>query len=447
MLTKYGADFPFDNGEEQELFLSAPEGNLGLVAVQNEIDLDALQSRLMPYRCTTIRRSRPEPGINKRDYRAYSEDDLRLHVFEDGFGGMLMAVDGDVFNITGMSFPHHKLYPYLSSSLTYRPNTGYADSHPGGKQIVHDFAGRDATDEFKRSHANWEDLLDELPLVGHLVPYRERGAQLNKGEVASSGLIYKLGKHTYTSAMTAWETSPPSRRLHAEFKAEWDKLEKYMNRDEPHHNTRDFALSNSAALQALVIAAVEPEVEKLKEISWEELEEHGQPPVNVPVWMRIALRSNMIVDPEEYELVTRPSDVWVVIGGVVYDVSSKFAPFLPLPVSHLFLHQCPVFLVHVIQSCQCLPSHYKIPMLTKTSTELLLYGSERTKTTLAFYFGKDCTDPDLIHQIVDRGAAEMVGKLVPGSRRTEPRIIPTREELVACRGKLSSCITPLYLIF
>jgi cytochrome b involved in lipid metabolism len=69
---------------------------------------------------------------------------------------------------------------------------GYLHSHPGGAQILHEYAGRDATDEFSHAHADWvQKLRNHRDLVvGRMIDKITDISHIEDDEVVLLGRVY-----------------------------------------------------------------------------------------------------------------------------------------------------------------------------------------------------------------------------------------------------------------
>lgn len=67
------------------------------------------------------------------------------------------------------------------------------DFHPGGREVIRAYAGRDATTAFREAHTNWEQCLQDVEnlRVGHLVP-RRPAHLIRASEVALHGFVYDI---------------------------------------------------------------------------------------------------------------------------------------------------------------------------------------------------------------------------------------------------------------
>lgn len=68
------------------------------------------------------------------------------------------------------------------------------DYHPGGKQILEQWAGKDCTEEFMQYHQDWEWCLEKFDFLrtGRVVPEKTVEA-LTDHEIAMHWYIYDLG--------------------------------------------------------------------------------------------------------------------------------------------------------------------------------------------------------------------------------------------------------------
>lgn len=75
------------------------------------------------------------------------------------------------------------------------PPPDFGHFHPGGIALLEENAGRDATQQFKDTHANWEACLAayEYLKVGRIVAEREReSARLGKHEITLRETVYNI---------------------------------------------------------------------------------------------------------------------------------------------------------------------------------------------------------------------------------------------------------------
>jgi len=67
---------------------------------------------------------------------------------------------------------------------------------------------------------------------------------------------------------------------------------------------------------------------------------------------------------------------------------------------------------------------------------MMKYRDDRTKKLLSRCGGAECTDPDLIHELVDSHVAPAIGRLVAGQGGNKrPRPLPAKEEWEKEQGK------------
>lgn len=80
-------------------------------------------------------------------------------------------------------------------SLLSDSTLDFGHFHPGGIALLEETAGRDATQQFKDTHQNWEACLQayEYLKIGRIVAERERdSANLGKYEVTLREAVYNI---------------------------------------------------------------------------------------------------------------------------------------------------------------------------------------------------------------------------------------------------------------
>lgn len=86
----------------------------------------------------------------------------------------------------------------------------YADFHPGGMAGLAAHAGRDATDVFRREHANHADILQKMQglIVGRLVASRPHAAAVGRDEIQIYDDIYSISGESLQFHPAPFEQEP-----------------------------------------------------------------------------------------------------------------------------------------------------------------------------------------------------------------------------------------------
>lgn len=81
------------------------------------------------------------------------------------------------------------------------------DSHPGGRSILKNWAGRESTEEFARYHRNADQCIEDYDYlrIGRMVE-ETTPDQLDEYEVALNGMVYDLRREflTLSSLQSQW---------------------------------------------------------------------------------------------------------------------------------------------------------------------------------------------------------------------------------------------------
>lgn len=89
------------------------------------------------------------------------------------------------------------------------------DSHPGGRNLLKAWAGRESTEEFARYHRNADQCIEDYDYlrIGRMVE-ETTPDQLTDYEVALNGMVYDLRREFLTprSHYSQW-LGPPSSRV------------------------------------------------------------------------------------------------------------------------------------------------------------------------------------------------------------------------------------------
>ncbi|KAH6856166.1 hypothetical protein B0I37DRAFT_366715 [Chaetomium sp. MPI-CAGE-AT-0009] len=161
-------DFPFSSEDEQEALIALASGEKTAGDALAGLNVNNLVTRLGPYKCGFLRptASAPSPGR-----RQFTLRELGRHIYPQI--GMYCALDGDVYDLGR-----------------------YLHSHPGGAQILHQYAGRDATDEFRNAHADWVQTLRNHSdlVVGRMVDEITDISHLEDGELVLLGRVFDFSK-------------------------------------------------------------------------------------------------------------------------------------------------------------------------------------------------------------------------------------------------------------
>ncbi|KAF6824028.1 cytochrome b5-like Heme/Steroid binding domain-containing protein [Colletotrichum musicola] len=155
---------------------SRPGGDPSAGILNEGYSLENVTRSLAMWRVGILAPDAGTPPENRHAVRVFTGGALRRHEFKQT--GMYMAIDGVVYDITE-----------------------YADFHPGGMACFSANAGRDATDAFRKNHANHEDILQKMQghVVGRLVATRPRTARggapvVQRDEVQIRDDIYSISE-------------------------------------------------------------------------------------------------------------------------------------------------------------------------------------------------------------------------------------------------------------
>lgn len=164
-------DFPFESDKQQRLMTARPGGNPWKDIVKDgTIDYDQLAIDLQPYRCAVVASQVPDKGPGPGDEFHFTLKEVACHIYPEAT--MYTIIRGQVYNLTG-----------------------YMDFHPGGQNILRQWAGRDSTHEFERFHADADRCLADFDYlrVGRVVAEKAMD-QLTHNEVALNGHVYDLSR-------------------------------------------------------------------------------------------------------------------------------------------------------------------------------------------------------------------------------------------------------------
>ncbi|KAF6828244.1 alcohol dehydrogenase 2 protein [Colletotrichum plurivorum] len=160
----------------QAVLESRPGGDPSAGILNEGYSLENVTRSLAMWRVGILAPDAGTPPENKHAVRVFTEGALRRHEFKQT--GMYMAIDGVVYDITE-----------------------YADFHPGGMACLSANAGRDATEAFRKNHANHEEILQKMQghVVGRLVATRPRTARggapvVQRDEVQIREDIYSISE-------------------------------------------------------------------------------------------------------------------------------------------------------------------------------------------------------------------------------------------------------------
>ncbi|KAK3294383.1 uncharacterized protein B0H64DRAFT_400579 [Chaetomium fimeti] len=156
--------FPFSSGKEEEALIDLAFGKKTAGDALDDLDVNDLVTRLGPYKCGFLR---PTTGVPPSGRREFTLRELGRHIYPQI--GMYCALDGDVYDLGR-----------------------YLHSHPGGAQILHQYAGRDATDEFRHAHADWVQTLRNHSdlVVGRMVDEITDVSHMEEGELVLLGRVF-----------------------------------------------------------------------------------------------------------------------------------------------------------------------------------------------------------------------------------------------------------------
>lgn len=187
------ADFPFRSEDEKEALIAFTTKNVPQGKALEGLDVPSLVRRLAPFKCGFLRQAPPSAPLPQR---TFTLRELGRYIFPEI--GMYAAIDGTVYDIGRKSPPLS--FNQICTLLT--PPTGYLHSHPGGTEILHQYAGLDATHEFQEAHSDWVQALEETSFlkVGRLVEERPRTDEIDDDEVALLDRVFRI------SALAAEDT-------------------------------------------------------------------------------------------------------------------------------------------------------------------------------------------------------------------------------------------------
>ncbi|KAL2164868.1 hypothetical protein VTH06DRAFT_164 [Thermothelomyces fergusii] len=162
--------FPFRSEAEKEALLALARGGKSPTEALNGQDVADLLSRLSPYKCGFLRQTTPAT-ITSSTLRTFTLRELGKHIYPQI--GMYCAIDGYVYDLGR-----------------------YLHSHPGGAQILCQYAGRDVTDEFKNAHLQWQQTLmnHEALKVGRVIDEMPQGRSLGRNKIALLNRVFDISK-------------------------------------------------------------------------------------------------------------------------------------------------------------------------------------------------------------------------------------------------------------
>ncbi|KAK3899445.1 hypothetical protein C8A05DRAFT_18124 [Staphylotrichum tortipilum] len=127
------------------------------------------------------------PGITTPPkQRAFTMREVGRYIYPQT--GMYCVIDGEVYDLGR-----------------------YLHSHPGGTQILRDFAGRDATLDFQLSHADWAATLraNSTLKLGRIVEDRSRISDIDDDELVLLDKVYRLPDPPASSSDDPFATLRP----------------------------------------------------------------------------------------------------------------------------------------------------------------------------------------------------------------------------------------------
>jgi cytochrome b involved in lipid metabolism len=222
-----------------------------------------------------------------------------------------------------------------------------ADLHPGGREIILECAGRDATDAFINNHEDWEKLLEGMNKVGRVVP--PKGSEpIAENEIVFCGKVYRFDEEQFVQSLED-DARCPDGPLYQDLQLGYDQTfaniqkrirQKYQDL-EPHMGSDVTLLPKQGSmwiaeplryLEHLVVSHTFRKRELTREITPSELARHNR--LNTreeearrnDLYLKDMFNQGGKLNYDEYyelELNLPYREVWVGIEGIAYDVSGK----------------------------------------------------------------------------------------------------------------------------
>ncbi|KAK0724845.1 hypothetical protein B0H67DRAFT_117166 [Lasiosphaeris hirsuta] len=326
-------DFPFVSDEERRVaYSAASKGFVGHIVRHS----DDLFARLTPYRCAKLFEPRASDISLSLPKHVFTVKDVSRRIFPGN--GMATVIDGKVYQLGDWT-------------------KDFADFHPGGRQVIHDLAGRDATAEFISAHENWEELLEKMDHIGYVVPERPLGFPIRESnsEVQYGSIVYKMDREAYVSGQLIHrfghiEPAQDQLEARAHFEQRYAELQRYIGLNVTALNkVADRRTLFASLLNVPELAVAYVTGSPSRSVTAAELAENSE--YHLP-------------SAETPNMAPHFGKVWVSIKNIVYDV-----------------------------------------------TDLARYANDEIKKKISSFGGSECTDPSLAHDIVACHLAPVVGKL------------------------------------
>ncbi len=194
------SDFPFSSPAEKDALRSIPLKQRPAGEALRDLDTPNLLIRLVPYRCGYLKHA--GAGVPLKE-RAFTMREVGRYIYPQT--GMYCVIDGEVYDLgRKQPFPTHT----MSGS---NPMPGYLHSHPGGSQILRNFAGRDATLDVQLSHADWAATLTahNTLRVGRIVEEHPASSDIDDDELFLFDKVYRLPSQSNPVPVP----NPPTKQL------------------------------------------------------------------------------------------------------------------------------------------------------------------------------------------------------------------------------------------
>ncbi|KAK4044120.1 hypothetical protein C8A01DRAFT_31721 [Parachaetomium inaequale] len=156
--------FRYESDAEKEALVALATKKRSPSKALEGLDVSDLLSRLAPYKCGYLRQA---TGAAPSRHRTFTLRELGRYIHPQI--GMYCAIGGDVYDLGR-----------------------YLHSHPGGAQILHDYAGRDVTDEFRDTHSDWARTLENHGglRVGRMVDEISQISHMEEDEVVLLNRVF-----------------------------------------------------------------------------------------------------------------------------------------------------------------------------------------------------------------------------------------------------------------
>ncbi|KAK3307400.1 uncharacterized protein B0T15DRAFT_177191 [Chaetomium strumarium] len=158
--------FPFHSDKEKQALIALTAGEEPQAEVLDALNMPGLFKRLAPYICGFVRQSAPSAPARER---IFTRAELKRYIYPEI--GMYCEIDGHVYDLGR-----------------------YLQSHPGGAEILRQYAGTDATEAFRNAHGDWASTLKAHSAlrVGRIVEGRNPSDRLDDEEIVLFSEVFLI---------------------------------------------------------------------------------------------------------------------------------------------------------------------------------------------------------------------------------------------------------------